>query len=78
MLVAKKGGYVTGLNNITDRNDIVVESGADGVTNPFRASVGSHFADAGSLSRILPRFITVQFPSLAKDVHQGNCMSIVS
>ena len=46
MPVPKKGGYVTGLANDIAMNDILVESGADGVTSPFRASARSHFADA--------------------------------
>ena len=48
MPVAKKGGYVTGLANVTVMNDILIESGGDGVTNPFRVSARSHVADAGN------------------------------
>ena len=33
MPVAKKGGYVTGLANVTAKDDILVESGADGVAD---------------------------------------------
>ena len=46
MPVPKKGGYGMGLANDIAMNDILVESGADGVTSPFRASARSHFADA--------------------------------
>ena len=41
--------YVTGLNEGTVMNDIIlVESGADGVTDPFLENARSHFADAGN------------------------------
>ena len=39
MPVAKRGGYVTGLYTFTAINDILVDSGAYGVTDPFRAKV---------------------------------------
>ena len=48
MPVVKKDGYVMGLADVKATNDILVESGTDGVTNPFRASARSHFADAGN------------------------------
>ena len=70
MPVAKKGGHMTGLANVTAMSDILVESGADGVTYPFRASARSHFEDAGNRERFhkveSSQVITVQFPSLAK------------
>ena len=73
---------MTGPNNVTAMNDILVEFGADGVTNTFRASARSHFADAGnrkgSTSRKALRVITVRFSSLAKGIHQDNCMNLVS
>ena len=52
MPVAKKGGYVTELSNVTAMNDILVESGVDGVTGPSRASARSQFADAGNGERL--------------------------
>ena len=36
------------------------------------------FAVNGSMSRKDLSIITVQFPSLCKDVHQDNCMNLVS
>ena len=43
---------MTGLNNVTAMNDILVESSADGVTYPFRESTEFHLADAGNKSKL--------------------------
>ena len=72
---------MTGLNSVTAMNDVLVESGADGVTDPFPASARSHLQmqriDKGSMSRNVLGVITVQFTFLAKDVCQGNSMGSV-
>ena len=72
-----------GVNNVTEMNDILFESGADGVTDLFPASARSHLQrqgiDKGTTSRKVLGVILSPSNSffLAKDVCHANSMSLV-
>ena len=73
---------MTGLNNIAEMNDILVECRAGGVADPFRASARSHFVnpvkDKRSMSRKVLRVITVPILFTCQGCTPNSCMILVS
>ena len=64
---------MTGLADVTAMNDILVESGR---SERLRGRISQmQGIDRGSMSWKVLRVNTVQSPSLAKDVHQDNCVN---